>query len=200
MRPFRRGHRRWLVATGLAAVIGIAGTTNAGAAGTAFANGTSNTCWEVDRGQALTTDKMFDTNWACAATVSTNITILPTNTSAGPVQLQASFAGTATCGLTTSSTATFTFSYEDSFGGFSFSGSIPYSSTDQNQCHTNYAGLTSCLQLSGQFGLYVNVSELNKFDMTGQYNSGSNTVGTGPAAGLVFDVDNGSSATCTPTN
>jgi hypothetical protein len=196
-------HRRWLVAATLAAIIGVGGVSTASAVGRVYADGSSNSCWETDRGQASTVDGKFDTNWQCAVTTSTNVTPLPTNSSAGGALVQASYSGLATCGTTSTSTDSFTFSYEDAFGGFSFSGDIRYWSSDLTLCRSNYAG-QAAIHLTSQFGLYASIDELCSFSIIGQYNTGATTIGSGPDTGMTFlkfDVDNTPTGTaCTTTN
>lgn len=204
MRPrLQTRHRRLILAASLAAIIGVGGATTASAVGRVYADGTSNACQEADRGQDSTTDNRFDTNWACAVTMTTNVTPLPTNSSAGAAAIQASYSGFASCGTTSTSTDFFTFTYEDAFGGFSFSGNIPYFSTDLAQCHSNYAGQTA-IHLTNQFGLYATVDELCSFSITGQYNTGAETIGSGPDSGMTvlsFVVDNTPTGTaCSTTN
>ena len=205
--------RRWLLAAGLAGTLVLAGAINVAAIGLQYANSTENSCSGYENGgtdNTILPSPAITTQWLCAVTVSTNVGPVPPGMvdSAGEVDMTATYTAPglvpAACPLSSGIANTFSFTYQDALGGFSFSTtSMPYFSVDGSSCRTNYAGLASAIQLTNQYGAYSLMQYLCTFSASASYQAGpGTTIDTAVQRfqSVLFRVNNGASGACTPSN
>jgi len=147
--------RRWVAVAGVGFCVALGTVGTVDAAG-AYVKA-SGECVDQYSGE------MF---WSCAATATTNVTAAGTPLAA-TIHVTA-LVGGRPCPATTTSVQ-FTIQYQDTSGGFTAVGSVPYVPA-ADYCETDYAAATAPMTITSSQGAYLSLTEVCGFDLFGTGN------------------------------